>query len=371
MRDHSKRAQFSQRWHVLLAIGTSLAVACATGQGTRDAPGGDPSEWETWGTVDEADLEFPERIGTFSLVEVTDFTPAELGVQLRYVDSERSGATIDVFVYPISKPNAACLRHVLQSEAWSIVREMDEVVRRAGGMTDAPSFFRMGPSSEEVPLGIGWQRNVSVDAKELVSFAFVAVRDHRFFKIRMTLPRQDLLAERDGYLREVLDVLYPAIRLRSPIEDPDLSVTIFANVFLPPQHESCNVAGWMLVAVEMVEQIRRGNYLDTFEREFSARKRMLEHWLETRADGEVCPSDVLEAMARSQEAGFLEEYVFTTYGGGRWPQREDLDLASWASWSEVHLESHDPVIDPGFAIGWKRGADGSAESRTEDGAPAP
>jgi hypothetical protein len=105
------------------------------------------------------------------------------------------------------------------------------------------------------------------------SIPFISVRDHHFFKLRVTVPSKEAESGRGDYLQEVLDVLYPAVHFRSPAPTPKLTVTVYANVFLAPQHESCNLSGWMLYGVEMLEQIQSGNYMDTFERERSARKK--------------------------------------------------------------------------------------------------
>lgn len=74
-----------------------------------------------------------------------------------------------------------------------------------------------------------------------MTYAFIAVRDHRFFKLRVTIPSDEVVGPEHDYLRHIVDMPFPAIRLRSPFEVPKIKVTVYANVFLAPQRESCNV----------------------------------------------------------------------------------------------------------------------------------
>jgi len=74
-----------------------------------------------------------------------------------------------------------------------------------------------------------------------------------------------------------------------------------------------------------------------------------------------CPSDVLEAMSRADEAGFLAEYVYTAYGRGRWPEPAGLDLQAWTDWANSNLDVHDQVLDPGVAIEWSAGKNDDTE----------
>ncbi len=307
---------------------------------------------ETWGTVGQQDIAYPTRAGPLSLVEVEDYDEKELGVRLKFRDASRPGATMDAYVYPITKVEATSLADVLEWEMVSVAREMEVVARRRGMRAGEASSFPFGPSTGEGPRGLGLVRRLSSTSNEYMSYAFVAVRDHRFFKVRLTLPTEELFSDELDYFRDVVDLLAPAVHLRPPFEVPGFVIKGYANLFLTPQHEVCNLVGWLVYGVEMKEQIERGNYLNTFDRELAARRRALEQWQEALDEGESCPSDVLEAMSAADGAGFLSEYVYTAYGRGSWPVPEGLDLASWKDWAESNLEEHDPVIEPGVAVDW-------------------
>lgn len=361
----------SVRLSVLLSLllGACLTSGCATPPHTETPDSTGEPTTETWGKVDQPDLEYPERLGQFVLVEVDDLERVELGVRLKYADSTRPRAVIDAYVYPISRPESLSMIHVLEWEMRSVSQGMEYVARQQGWKAGRPAQFPFGLSGEDPPRGLGVKRTMSSDSDELESLAYLVVKDHRFFKLRITVPRQDPSSENDGYFQEVVDVLQPAIRLKKPFERPSFAITVYRNVFLAPQHESCNIAGWILYGSEMMMQIEAGNYRDTLARELAARKRALDYWRELRNSGEPCASDVLEVMSRVEEAGFLAEYVFESYGRGSWAAPEDLRFQAWKRWSRSNVEAHDPVVDPGIVVRWKAG-EGAEESSTQ-GSPAP
>lgn len=340
---------------LIALLGSWLSLGCANPPygGKPGAP--DAPEMETWGKVDPQDLEYPENIGTFSLLRVEDFAEVELGVMLTYADTTYPRAVIDAYVYPITKAKGLSLTRVLEWEMSSVSQGMEHVARQKGLTAGEPAFFPFGPSIEDSPPGLGVVRKLSTQTEDSVSHGYVVVRDHRFFKLRVTIPSHDLGPDDEEYFQEVLDVLQPAIHLRPPVEMPGFGIVVYGNAFLPPQHEGCNIGGWIVYGAQMLKQIEVGNYRDTFARELDAREAVLNLWRKQRDKGETCSSDVLEAMSRADEAGFLAEYVFEAYGRGRWNVPDDLQLEEWSLWSKTHIETHDPVVDPGVAVEWRDG----------------
>ncbi len=349
-----------------LVLATIVTTACATSPGGVPESSRDHRETETWGEVAAEDLIYPERIGNLTLSALEDFDDPALGVQLKYVDSMHSRARIDVYVYPLSKIETTSLTFVLEWEIEAVASEIEAVAQRQGIKAGEPASFPFGPSSFDSPIGLGLVLQLSSSAEDFLSYAFVAVRDHRFFKVRITIPQDDTFI--DGYTQEVLDALYPAIRLRPGFAIPEFTVVVYRNVFLNPQHESCNIAGWMLYGVEMKDQIEEGNYLTTFERELAARKRALRYWEERVENGEVCASGTWKAMSIAKAAGYLKEYVFSAYDRALWPEPEGLDLEGWPDWANVNIEVHDPVIDPGVAVEWAKDKE-EAEHKQRDDVP--
>lgn len=346
----------------LLLVGSALAFGCASsrvgqGRGATDSP-----PIEHWGKVDRQDLEYAERVGPFSLIDVEDFEEVELGVRLKYVDSRFPRAAIDAYVYPIAKIETLSLTRVLEWEMNSVSNGMKLVAQQNGLKAGEGREFPFGPSSAAAPPGLGALRILASRDQEWLSLAYLVVRDHRFFKLRMTIPRDDLGATGEEYFREVVDVLAPAIRLRPPVEMPVFGVTVYRNVFSAPQNQSCNVAGWAAYGIVLMREIEAGHYLDSFARELAARKGALELWQKMRKEGKPCASDVLEAMSRAEEAGFLDEYVFERLGRPTWTAPDDLQLEAWKRWSEANLAEHDPVVEPGIAVEWHEAKDGKPGS---------
>ncbi|MBY0401970.1 hypothetical protein K2X89_16880 [Myxococcota bacterium] len=323
---------------------------------------------ETWGKVDLEDLEYPQRVGQFTLVKVEDLEEIELGVRLKYADSTHPGAVIDAYVYPITKPELLSLTQVLEWEMSSVSRGMEYVAGQNRIKASEPERFPFGLTGEDPPRGLGVKRILSSASKEFVSLAYLVVRDHRFFKLRITIPRRDLDAEGEGYFQGVLDILQPVIRLRQPFEKPGFALTVYRNVLLAPHDANCNIGGWIAYGSEMMKQIEAGAYRDTLARELSARRGVLEFWRKVRGRGEPCASDVLEMMSRAGEAGFLREYVFEAYDRGNWAVPEDLRLEEWKHWSSSNIDAHDPVVVPGVAVRWST-EDGEKPSSASGSAP--
>ncbi len=323
---------------------------------------------ETWGRVDRNDVEFPERIGPYSLAEVQDYDDVELGVRLKYTDSRYPHAVTDVYLYPISKNEVLSLTHVLEVELASTSDTIQLFAEQSGMTAGPPRFFQagIGNGGDGGNQGLAVVRRLSSGSQELVTQGFVAVRDHRFFKIRATFPVAEVAVSSEEHLQAILDAFLPAIRLRPPVRAPEFGVTVHRNVFDRHQSESCNVAGWIFYGVVMKAQIERGNYLNTFERELAARTGVLDLFNEQRrTSAEACESDAVEAMARAREAGLLEEFVYVGYARSYWATPDGLDLDAWAVWAESNVEGIDLVVEPGVSVQWHDGPAAEAEPKSE------
>lgn len=352
--DRSPALRLPRRLAVI-AVATTLLLhaACATRPNAGASDSRRPPGHQTWGKVDLEDLEYPDSIGSLTVAKIHDYHDRELGVMIDFKDSSRPGAVIDVYVYPITKLETASLADVLAREVEAVAAGMEEVARQRGLSAGPVGSYAIGPSESKNRPGLAVVRRLRSRSQELISFALVAVRDHRFFKLRMTIPSDAGADDAGNYFQELVNVLWPAVHLRPPIESPKIGLTVYRNVFLAPQHEGCNLAGWMLYGAELMEQIEDGNYQNTFERELAARQRALDFWREERAEGKPCASDVFEAMSLADDEGFLSEYVYTAYGRNRWPEPDGLELSKFADWAHSNLKVHDPVVDPGVAVEWR------------------
>jgi hypothetical protein len=316
---------------------------------------GTPEEdLRTWGSVHSSDLTYPRTIGQYELVEVHDFDQVELGVSLKYRDQSYPDVRIDVYLYPISKHRLASLADVIDQETRTLQGGIEEVAERDGWMVEPAAAAFLFPTSPELPPGILSTRRLSKADKSKDTFAFVAVRDHTFFKVRLTAS-EGMGVDWGGQFPEVIDVLYSAIHRNQPAPEPELMTNILANTYEASGGQGCALAAWILYGHEMAMQIERGRYLPSFERELAVRRRAVDYWVKRRQEEPAgsCFNPALDSLATADSAGFFREYVYEAYDDGYWEQPVDLKLDAFVEWANATLSVHDQVQFPGTQITWK------------------
>jgi hypothetical protein len=314
--------------------------------------------FHTLGAVHRSDLTYPKQIGQYELLGVEDYDEVEMGVGLEYRDRVSPGFEIDVYVYPITKHELASLADVLEWEQEAVQHGIEAAAKQNGWVIEPAAGFILDPGIENLPAGFGSLRRIIVDGQPKLSFAFVAVRDHEFFKVRFKAdeePGVDLAEQFDN----VVAVFYPAIHRKQPRPAPELRITVLADAVAAAGNQSCALVPWLAYGNEMIHQILSGHYMPTYERELAARGKLLESWNELRREhpDEACPNASHEALAAAARAGFFREYVFEAYDRGYWSPPEDLRREEFVEWANSTLSEHDPFRFPGVQVGWKEEAE--------------
>ena len=74
--------------------------------------------------------------------------------------------------------------------------------------------------------------------------------------------------------------------------------------------------------------------------EFSARTALLDTWHEQQAQDPLIRDKYLDALARVQDAGFLDEYTAHYFGRDHWQVPAELQHDRFHAWRKQHLRRH-------------------------------
>ena len=80
----------------------------------------------------------------------------------------------------------------------------------------------------------------------------------------------------------------------------------------------------------------------SFECEMTARRLLLDTWLEQQAENPDRVDEYLDELSNVQAAGYLEEYVARYFGKRHWALPHDLDVAAFKKWRRRNLRGHKP-----------------------------
>ena len=78
----------------------------------------------------------------------------------------------------------------------------------------------------------------------------------------------------------------------------------------------------------------------SYECELTARRLLLETWLELQALEPANQDRYLDELAAIQENGYLDEYVAQHFANPNWQVPAGLDLAAYRRWQRQHLPRH-------------------------------
>ncbi|MCR9096500.1 MAG: hypothetical protein NXI30_19925 [bacterium] len=313
--------------------------------------------------VDRADLVAPERIDDLRRVGIRSFPEPELGHMISYRDDSYPDAKIDVYVYPITIHEESTLSAALSIEAQSILDGMDIAARRDRLAYGPPTFRQLSPDGTAESAGVLIERSlVLADSERLRarSFGFVNVKNHLFFKVRITGEfHGDPTA--DDHIVGLVEALHAQVGVRpGSIAAPDVQVVIYTQAAGSPA-DACALAAWIVYGAFHRNEILEGRYLDTFEREYAARHGALEAWRQRAsslaAEGTPCGETNFTTADRVDAAGLFREYVRAAFGQPWWTFPPDLDREAFDRWIEAHDDGRDPIRFPAVRIMWKM-ADG-------------
>ena len=80
----------------------------------------------------------------------------------------------------------------------------------------------------------------------------------------------------------------------------------------------------------------------SFECEMSARRLLLDTWLEKQAENPKLRDAYLDDLSSVQTAGYLGEYVARNFAKRHWRLPDDLDVAAFNRWRRSNLPGHKP-----------------------------
>lgn len=80
----------------------------------------------------------------------------------------------------------------------------------------------------------------------------------------------------------------------------------------------------------------------SFECEMTARRLLLDTWLEQQAENPLLRDRYLDEISRVQAAGYLDEYVAAYFGKRHWVLPGDLDMPAFSTWRRNNLRRHKP-----------------------------
>ncbi len=80
----------------------------------------------------------------------------------------------------------------------------------------------------------------------------------------------------------------------------------------------------------------------SFECELTARRLLLDTWLEQQAENPVLRDEYLDELSSVQEAGYLDEYVARHFRKRHWELPGDLESSAYRKWRRTELRGHKP-----------------------------
>ena len=80
----------------------------------------------------------------------------------------------------------------------------------------------------------------------------------------------------------------------------------------------------------------------SFACEMTARRLLLDTWLEHQAENPDLADEYLDELSSIQTAGYLDEYVARNFSKRHWELPGDLDMSGFKKWQRSNLPGHKP-----------------------------
>ena len=346
------------RFGVLAALAGCAGLACS-----HPPPTGEPLSYELSRVVTPDQLEIPETLPGFERVGIHVYDEPALGLQIRYRHDEPSDARLDLFVYPIALPELFSLADVLDATQQGLMSDV-ALAASTRGQTVGPvqvAAYTPRPGGLFPPgLRSDWELLRGAEAER--SHAFVTVRHDLLFKLRMSYPNGEpgSATSRDLF-EDFLEGLSQSIRSLEPDTREALHVVVTATTMEVAGNSACALSAWMGYGVALLHAVNEGQYLNTLQRETSARELAVKLWdNQSRESDSDCANPALEAQSAALAAGFLREYVWTEHRVEHWEAPGDLALGAYRSWAAENLPEHVPVF-PGVLVRWSSDEDDESD----------
>jgi len=194
---------------------------------------------------------------------------------------------------------------------------------------------------------------VAREGKDYRTHSFLAIQNDAIFKIRMSVDAADEFPI-DSF-QTVIDGAFGAISFRDRAPK-DLGVVITASTVMEAANgQPCLLGAWMMYGVKLTALIREQQYLNTAEREASARKTAIDFWnsREEKPNSTPCDSTYMDQLSLVSATGFLPEHIFHQYGRPYWRATEELRIGEYLEWARDNLTDYTPIRSPGIFVMWK------------------
>jgi len=146
----------------------------------------------------------------------------------------------------------------------------------------------------------------------------------------------------------------PAVSPVKPQQQPEgsrLHVTILVDESLKGEDKVNVAAAWIGYAAARAEWVQENlsredfkemGYKRSFDEELSARKSLLEIWMELTESKSGLSDQYLDELVMVRKAGFLEEYVWQLLRSPDWTTKPDnLELKGFSNWLADKLPNHE------------------------------
>jgi len=303
---------------------------------------------EKYFPLNSAELSLPEKADVYSRMQVAGYADPRLGVSVNYASSE-PGVKIDVFVYPVVVPELYSLADMNElafrqsvSDVQSVTpgAEIQEVVEFSGDFE--------GKRYEALKARLKLDGSIKAD-----SFVYVGMVKDAYVKIRFTSAQA--LTEKvdpDRFARQILT----GISFNQPDKHTHpLHVIITRGTYDLTKGVQSALGFTILLGVQLREQIARGHFLDSFQREYAVWDNAYATWKKVPEKAEAQPSAItfVDALRDVQDAGYMREYIWNYFRRPYWTQPDGLRMTDFKVWAETHLSGHIAPVNHGIVIAWE------------------
>jgi hypothetical protein len=313
-------------------------------------------------TVDVEGFVVPRAADDFRLVDTHAYEPREMGTSVQYDTFYVPEARIDLYLYPVVVPDLFSLASVLHEAQRIVVEGVERVAaNRSHPARLETQRLEAVPGVAPPLVGIHAVFDLTDDTgRQWRSHSFLAIRGRHFLKVRFTYAAETEAVGAPAFERFLASVVSPVAQ--SPAGDPVAVATTVTRTTLVASHDNtCAAAAWIVYGARIADAVGRGEFADTFEREFQARSTALVAWEKLKQVGAPHPKDPcvdasLDAMLQARKLGLFDEYVWHYYAKPYWDAPPDLDLPAFAAFEKRALAGHDPVLEPGIVVRFKDAA---------------
>jgi hypothetical protein len=323
-----------------LRVSVALALSCLSAAGAHAAALGDNMV-----RLAPSPFKLPQNLGPLRYAGENRYSDRRMGRAFTY---NASGISLKIYVYDFGLrgtpdgPNSVAACEQFESAKREIERggNYENVIPRG-------EFSRSMGEAPTSPLAREAVYEFDRNGIHAVSVLWVTVAKGYFLKLRLSLR-----AEVADELEEAREVILGSIAAALPPREAETVPAApmqEASIDVQPTSDSASVAAWLAYAIELTRF--SGDHPDTrppcggllepgFAAELAARQAALREY--RTSAGAALTSSYFNELARVDDAGFLDEYVWHYLRNDRWDLTPPagLDLDAFEPFRERELAAH-------------------------------